>query len=317
MRELRRAEPAVLEQLQVDRHGGDPLVAADHVGRAHEVVVHTVGKVVGRDAVGLEEHDVHDVFRQLHLAFYDILIADLLFGVALGLETQDIGLSFGDAPLNFLEGHLPVSGVLAVVAGVHALFFLLFADGVEFLRRAEAGVCQTFFGEFLCEAAVNVSSFALLVGTVGTGLLFEPGDTFIHSDAEVGESFDDAGDAVFHFSLLVGVLDAKEENAAGRIRRQLCDIRGEKAADVQEAGRARRESCDSCAFRETSLGVHRLIVFRGLFHIREQQCCEFHVVCQKNRSSQKMVLNIIRESAINVNRIARQRKPSGFRKLVS
>ena len=87
VRVLRSTEPAVLEQLQVDRHGGDPLIAADHVGRAHEVVVHTVGEVVGRDAVGLQKDDVHDVLRQFHLAFDDVLVADLLFGVALGLET--------------------------------------------------------------------------------------------------------------------------------------------------------------------------------------------------------------------------------------
>ena len=51
VRVFRHTEAADLEQLDVQRHRGDPFVAADDVRGAHKVVVHRVGEVVGWDAV--------------------------------------------------------------------------------------------------------------------------------------------------------------------------------------------------------------------------------------------------------------------------
>ena len=48
---FRRLEAQQTEQLKVLGHGGNPLVAPDDVGGAHEMIVHGVGKVIGRDAV--------------------------------------------------------------------------------------------------------------------------------------------------------------------------------------------------------------------------------------------------------------------------
>ena len=44
----------LVEQV-VLRGGGEVLAAADDVGDAHEVIVHNVGKVIGRQAVGLQQ----------------------------------------------------------------------------------------------------------------------------------------------------------------------------------------------------------------------------------------------------------------------
>ncbi len=42
---------------------GQPLIATDHVGGPHQVVVDGVGEVVGRDAVGLQQDLIDVVFR--------------------------------------------------------------------------------------------------------------------------------------------------------------------------------------------------------------------------------------------------------------
>jgi hypothetical protein len=53
------AEGAV--ELDVLGKGRDPLLGPDDVGDAHEVVVDHVGEVVGRMAIGLQEHLVVDL----------------------------------------------------------------------------------------------------------------------------------------------------------------------------------------------------------------------------------------------------------------
>jgi hypothetical protein len=45
----------------VQGRAGQPLLAADHMGDAHQVVVHDVGQVISGHAITLEEHFVVDV----------------------------------------------------------------------------------------------------------------------------------------------------------------------------------------------------------------------------------------------------------------
>ena len=56
-------KPERPEQLNVEGQAGQPLIATDYVGGAHEVIVHGVGEVVGGDAVGLQKHLIDVVFR--------------------------------------------------------------------------------------------------------------------------------------------------------------------------------------------------------------------------------------------------------------
>ena len=61
MPEARQLPAEGLVEQHVLGRGGDPLLGADDVGDLHEVVVDDVGEVVGREAVGLEQHLVVDV----------------------------------------------------------------------------------------------------------------------------------------------------------------------------------------------------------------------------------------------------------------
>ncbi len=62
------SEAQRLEKLDVEGQAGQPLIAAHYVGRAHEMVIHGVGEVIGGDAVGLQQHMVHIVLRNGQLA---------------------------------------------------------------------------------------------------------------------------------------------------------------------------------------------------------------------------------------------------------
>ena len=63
VRELRRVPAERLVELDVDRRGRDPLVAAHDVGDLHVVIVDHVAEVVGREAVRLEQDQVLDQLR--------------------------------------------------------------------------------------------------------------------------------------------------------------------------------------------------------------------------------------------------------------
>ena len=122
---LGHLKAAGLEQRDVLWHRGEPLLAADHVGGAHEVVVAHVGKVVGGDAVRLEQHLVDDVFGHFDLAADQILKGDALVLVAAGAEAQDPGLSVRQVLLDLLHAQIPAPGVFAKVAADQSAVLLL------------------------------------------------------------------------------------------------------------------------------------------------------------------------------------------------
>ena len=62
------------EQLNVEGKAGQPLIATDYVGGPHQVIVYGVGKVIGGDTVGLQEHLVDVIFRDGELPFYHVFI---------------------------------------------------------------------------------------------------------------------------------------------------------------------------------------------------------------------------------------------------
>ena len=47
----------IIESL-VLRTGGKILISPNHMGNPHQMVVHDIGKIIGREAVGLNEHHV-------------------------------------------------------------------------------------------------------------------------------------------------------------------------------------------------------------------------------------------------------------------
>ena len=108
--------------------------------RAHQVVVHRVGEMVGGDAVGFQQDLINVVFRDGQRALDQIVVLELVFNGAGGAEAQHPRLARGDGGLYILDGTVAPDGVAAVVAEVDLLLLLLGAHGGQLLLRAEAGV---------------------------------------------------------------------------------------------------------------------------------------------------------------------------------
>ena len=114
----------------------DPLLGADDVGDPHQVVVDHVGEVVGRVAVGLEQHLVVD----LGVGDRDVAPQEVVgHGVAVFRhgEPDHMGLSRFAAPRRLRRVDRPAETVVAELALGGALFG---AQGVEPLAGAETRV---------------------------------------------------------------------------------------------------------------------------------------------------------------------------------
>ena len=60
MAEPRRPPPEGTVEFDMFRQRGEPFLCSDHVRYAHEMIVHHIGKMVGRKAVALEQYLVID-----------------------------------------------------------------------------------------------------------------------------------------------------------------------------------------------------------------------------------------------------------------
>ena len=137
---LGQLEAQRLEQLNVEGQAGQPFVAPDDMGGAHEVVIHGVGKVIGGNAVGFEKHVIDVVLRNGQLALYQVVKFELPVNAALGTEPENPGISGSQLRLNVLHGTVAPDGVFSVVAGGLLVRLLLFPKGGQLVLRAEAGV---------------------------------------------------------------------------------------------------------------------------------------------------------------------------------
>ena len=102
MRKHRRFPTEILVKQQVFRRRRNPLLAAHHVGDAHQVIVDDIGEMISRQAVRFHQHlHVNDGIFELDLAaqsvVYDALALGRNFhadnmGNALGIKLLPVGI---------------------------------------------------------------------------------------------------------------------------------------------------------------------------------------------------------------------------------
>jgi hypothetical protein len=258
-----------VEQLQVQRHRGDPLLAADDQSDPHQVVVDGVREMIGRQprlgVAALQDHRVVAVAVQGQLAANRVGEAHPCPGGARGTEPDHVRIP-GGQPL----GHLLLRGVAPhgprpVVAGQGACRPLPGGDLLQVFLGREARIRLT-----LAEQHADVGQ----VGARPPGLGVRPVVTvpviFVRADGEVGERLGELlGRALGHAGL-VGVLQSDQVAAAGVPGDVRVDGGHVHAADVQEAGRAGREPGDLGALGQVARRVTARPVL-GLGQVRREQ----------------------------------------------
>ena len=208
----------VVEQNLLGRVG-NMVVAAEHMGHAHVMVVHHHGEVVGGHTVGTAEHHV-------------VKFGNIHGNGALHHVVEHDAALVGHAQAHHAAGTCGKASVaaLAVVAGLFPSGAGHFTHGFHFFGRAVAPVGMTGFQKPVDIGVVDVEALAL-IGQVAVPVQAQP----LHG----GEN----GIGVFLFRARgVGIFDTQAELAAEVAGEQPAENGGTATADVQMAGGAGSES---------------------------------------------------------------------------
>ena len=206
----------------MERKSRKPFVTADNVGRAHQVIVNCVRKVIGGNAVGLKEHVVNVVFRQLQIAFDQVGKADLVFNGAVRTEAKHERRAFFELGFDFLNGFVAPFCIFAIVAEVFLGGGLRFVDGGQLFFAAEARIRKSFFHQFFSKGVINFCSLALAIGAI-VSLVTIFGSAFIKENMIVAKCIDQNLNCARDFALGVGVFNAKEEHTLALMRQSFAD----------------------------------------------------------------------------------------------
>ena len=235
MTEHRRFPAEVLVQQHVLRHRTDPVLAAQDVRDAHQVIVDDHGHVIRRIAVRLDQH-LHVDLRIRNFDFAAQHVGEATDALVRNFHANDVRLTGRNTPFG---GCRSSDETTSVVARVFTARGLLGAKLIQSFRRAEAiermtGVEQTrcvLLDRSPCRSLCRYDAAA--AADVGT---------FVPIESEPSQRIDDHAFRRARAARNVGVFDAENELAALTAREDLIDQRDIGGADMRIARRRRRHS---------------------------------------------------------------------------
>ena len=182
--------------------------------------------MIGGNAVGFEQHHVDHIFVHLDFAANDVLILDSAPNFTGRAQTHHIGQTLLNILRNLLISQVPAFGVRGMVAGQGFFAFLPAADFRQVFLGTEAGVGQALLHQAFAKTLINFRPTALLIGAVVSLLLGLVHHALVKFQAEAFQPLHNAGDAVLHLPLFVGVFNAQDNPAAGLMGHALVDQSG-------------------------------------------------------------------------------------------
>ena len=258
------------KKLNMDGQRGEPFLAAHHMRRAHEMVVDDMRKMVCRNAVRFEQHDILVVFRQLHRPLHKIRELDAPRGIALAAKTQHKRLARRELPADLIKRHIAVNGPFAVVAEIFLVFRLLLADRRKLVLRAEAWICLTLLDKPFGIRLIDLCALPLSVRPVKAVVPID-GCSLVKRQLIIGKDLQNRLNRAGHLALLVGILDAQIEHAAALVGETLVRDRTEQVAQMHKAGRAGRHARHLCALGQHARRIARLNIGGRRVDAGEQQ----------------------------------------------
>ena len=228
------------------RRGGQVLAAAHDVGNPHQMVVHNVCKIVGRQAVGFQQH----LILQLLIFDRDISEGGVMEGRRALMRdalTDDVGRSGGKLLLHGLRRH--------VAAGADVLFDLL--GILRILLRLRFLLAEAVIRSALLHQKLGVLSeqSATLRLDIRPDRAADIG-AFVVVKAALRQRLVDHIHRALDQTALIGVLDAKDERAALTAGDQPCIKRRAEISDVHIARGAGRKAGAHLSLRDP--GFHFL-----------------------------------------------------------
>ena len=251
------------------RQSCQPLFAAYNDGSAHQVVIHNVCKVVGRNTVRLEDDNILVVLGDFHLALDQVFVTHLVLNTALRAETDNVRGTLGQLCLDVLHRTVTPYRILAVVAKVFLCSFLLLTHSCQLFLGCKARICHAALYERLDESLVNLSALRLTVRAVCTAI-FSHRCALVKGQTERGKCVDDGLYAALDLALLIGILNAQVEHAARLMCQTLINQCAVQVAQMHKTGRARAHTGYLRTLRQLTCRVLRQNILRGLSDVRKQ-----------------------------------------------
>ena len=251
----------------------DRFAAADHVGDAHEVVVHHIGKVVGGHTVGLDQ----DLVVHLAVVHPDVAVHHIVkAGHALlgDLLADNIGFPGGKTLFHLFLGQVAAA---AVVVGHFAVGALLCVQRFQTLLGAEAVVSLALGHQLLGILLEHAHALALHIGAHGAADV----RAFVPQQAGLPQGVVDDIHSALHIAALVGILDAQDEGAVLVLCHQVGIQGGTQIANVHiTRGRRRKTGADFIArHRKTLLYSHAKNLRIAMFYCTDSaQFCQCGII---------------------------------------
>ena len=259
---------------------GQPFLAANNVGGAHQVIVNHVREVVGGDSVRLEKYNVLIIFGYLKITADKVGDFYALFGIAVGDCKQGEFVTCRKLCLYLLYGKL-TAGEHSLAACLCSSFpvgvfdFSLFVGSRHFgklLVGGEHGISSSFFNQFFGVYVVKRCTLALTVRTILTKVAVG-NCALVENNAVMRQSFYKCFSRTLNLTLCVGVLNTKIENAARLMCKTLTNCYGEHTSEVNKSCGAGSKTRYLCALGKLSGRETLFQLVRSGCDVREKKLC--------------------------------------------
>ena len=232
---LRQVPAQCLEDQHVNRCAGQPLLGANDVGHTHVVIVTHRREMIGRQAIGFQEHLVvqftglkHHVSAQ-HVFHHDAALER-------GFQTHDERFTRSGSSVGVSAAEIAVAAVIPAIRGLRRFGSL--APLLEFSGRVKSSVRRARFEQRGCVTLMQRRSLGL---DVRRG---RPADdwTLVWLQTQPSEHLEDAGLRFRVKAGAVGILNAHDERPAVLLGENVVVQRLVSRANVRIARRTGRDS---------------------------------------------------------------------------
>ena len=212
---------------------------------------------------------VNVVFGNGQLALNYIVKLELILNRAGAAETQYPRLACIQLGLDVLNRAVAPNGILAVVAEVFLVGFLLLTHSSQIFLGAEAGISLSLGNQFLGKHVIQRSSLPLTVRAVVTEVA-TVGRAFVKGDAVMLQGVNQHLHRARHFPFGIGIFYTQKQHTAALVSHTLRDQTLYQITQMDKAGRGGRHTGDDCALGGVTGGEFCLSLLRTLGHIGKQ-----------------------------------------------
>ena len=222
-----------------------PLLTTNHMGNFHQMVIHNICQMIGRQLVGtlIKHLIVENIALHAHVATNQVIHHHLLS--SLDLKAHHILLTIGNQLLHLLLRQCQrvthhTTGMTIVLEILYLLTLSL-----QFLRGIKGDIGFTSIQQLLHILLVDVTALTLAVGTLVT----TETHTFVKPNPQPLERLDNIFLSARHETVRIGILYSEDQVATMLLGKQIIIQGSAHTADMQSPRRTWCKAHPNSSFR--------------------------------------------------------------------